>query len=264
MMTIKIILAGPRGKMGSEAIKMIHQENKFHLVACLDKPNSCIPDLPEGMEVPVYDDARTCFQEVKADVYIDLTIPETGFIHTKLALEHEIHAVVGTSGFSDEQIQELTTIANKHETGCLIAPNFALGAVLMMLFSKMAAAYFPDVEIIEKHHDNKIDAPSGTAIKTVEMIQQTRKSKIQGHPDEYEIVQGARGANCDGIRIHSMRLPGLVAHQEVVFGGKSQLLSIKHDSFHRESFMDGLKLGIHEVLSLKTLVYGLENVMDIN
>lgn len=263
-MAVKIILAGPRGKMGSEAIKMIQQEPKFELIACIDRKNKDAQ--PEFLEksVPIYYDATTCFAEVDADVYIDLTIPEVGFPYTKLALKNQIRTVVGTSGFSDEQINELTTIANEQKTGCIIAPNFALGAVLMMLFSKMAATYFPDVEIIEKHHDNKVDAPSGTATKTVEMIQQTRESKQQGHPEEYEILEGSRGANDDGIRIHSMRLPGLVAHQEVVFGGKSQLLTVKHDSFHRESFMDGLKLAVEEVQSLETLVYGLENVMDLS
>ncbi len=263
-MTVKIILAGPRGKMGSEAIKMIHNEEKFQLVACIDKKNNAKADFNHLEEIPIYYDAEQCFSEVTADVYIDLTIPEIGFPNTKLALKHNLRAVVGTSGFTEENIQELTRIANENATGCIIAPNFALGAVLMMLFSKMAATYFPDVEIIEKHHDNKIDAPSGTATKTVEMIQQTRQSKQQGHPDEYEILPGARGAQNDGIRIHSMRLPGLVAHQEVIFGGKSQLLTIKHDSFNRESFMDGLKLAVNEVLELETLIYGLENVMDIN
>lgn len=263
-MTVKIILAGPRGKMGQEAIKMIQNEDGFELVACIDKESSDKLNTSTSINVPVYCQAETCFSEITADVYIDLTIPEVGFAHSKLALTHQIHTVVGTSGFTEMQIQELTNVASQHKVGCLIAPNFALGAVLMMLFSKMAATYFPDVEIIEKHHDNKIDAPSGTATKTVEMIQQTRKSKLQGHPDEYEIIPGARGADNDGIRVHSMRLPGLVAHQEVVFGGNSQLLTIKHDSFHRESFMDGLKLAINEVRNLQTLVYGLENVMDIN
>jgi len=262
-MVVKIILAGPRGKMGSEAIKMIQEEPNFQLVACIDKQNSEKPNFDHVEETPIYDDAQQCFSEITADVYIDLTIPEIGVPNTKLALEHQICAVVGTSGFTEENIQTLTNIANNNQTGCIIAPNFALGAVLMMLFSKMAATYFPDVEIIEKHHDNKIDAPSGTATKTVEMIQQTRTSKHQGHPEEYEIVPGARGAENDGIHIHSVRLPGLVAHQEVIFGSKSQLLTIKHDSFNRESFMEGLKLAINEVQKLETLVYGLENVMDI-
>lgn len=263
-MTIKLILAGPRGKMGSEALHMIHNEENFQLVACLDKETDEKPVFPDGMHAPIFNDAETCFNEVQADVYIDLTIPEIGYNHTKLALQHEIKAVVGTSGFSETEIQDLTSIANKHHTGCIIAPNFALGAVLMMLFSKMAATYFPDVEIIEKHHDNKIDAPSGTATKTVEMIKETRAAKAQGHPEEYEIVAGARGAEYDGIHVHSMRLPGLVAHQEVVFGSNNQLLTIKHDSFHRSSFMDGLKLAIKEVISLNSLVYGLENVMELN
>ena len=266
-MTIKIVLAGPRGKMGTEAIKMITNNENFELVACIDRKNGgkTLSDIshPSNLPVPIYENADACFKELNVDVYVDLTIPEVGFTYTKLALEHNIRAVVGTSGFTEEQIATLQSIAEKNEVGCIIAPNFALGAVLMMLFSKIAAKYFPDVEIIEKHHDNKIDAPSGTAMKTIDMIKQTRKQKDQGHPDEYEIVEGARGANFDGIRVHSMRLPGLVAHQEVVFGSKSQLFSIKHDSFHRESFMDGLKLAIDEVMSLRKLVYGLEHVMEI-
>lgn len=261
-MTVKIILAGPRGKMGSEALNMIHNEDKFQLVACIDKPNSELPDFTSTTEVPVYSNATQCFTEVEADVYIDLTIPEVGFPHTKQALEHNIRAVVGTSGFTSEQIQELTTIANENKVGCIIAPNFALGAVLMMLFSKMAATYFPDVEIIEKHHDQKLDAPSGTAVKTMDMIQEVRESKQQGHPHEIETLSGARGAEVDGIRIHSMRLPGLVAHQEVIFGGQGQTLTITHDSLNRESFMDGIKLAIEHVIGLDKLIYGLENILD--
>lgn len=267
-MAIKIVLGGPRGKMGSEAIKMITNEPNFELVACIDRKNNS-KSLHEingacTQHIQIYEDAETCFKEVNTDVYVDLTIPEIGFDYTKAALEHHISAVVGTSGFTDEQIQELSTIAEQNKSGCIIAPNFALGAVLMMLFSKMAAKYFPDVEIIEKHHDQKIDAPSGTALKTIDLIKQSRKEKGQGHPEEYEIITGSRGGNIDGIRVHSMRLPGLVAHQEVMFGSKSQLLTIKHDSFHRESFMDGLKLAIKEVIQLHQLVYGLEHVMDLD
>ena len=195
---------------------------------------------------------------------VDLTIPDVGYQHTKLALENNIRAVVGTSGFTDEQIKELSDIAKEKEIGCIIAPNFAIGAVLMMQFAKTAAKFFPDIEIIEKHHDQKLDAPSGTAIKTVDLIKETRYKKEQGHPDEHETVEGVRGGNMDGIHVHSMRLPGLVAHQEVVFGRKSQLLTIKHDSFHRESFMDGVQMAIDNVIYLKELVYGLEHVMDLD
>ena len=266
-MSVKIVLAGPRGRMGKEAIKMIQHTKDFILVACIDHKNGeeTIKEIKDhaGDTIHIYLDAQTCFEEVQADVFVDLTIPEAGFHHTKTALEYGIRSVVGTSGFSDEQIEELANIAETKETSCIIAPNFALGAVLMMQFAKTAAKFFPDVEIIEKHHDKKLDAPSGTATKTVDLIKEVRENKQQGHPDEYETVEGARGANMDGIHVHSMRLPGLVAHQEVIFGSKSQLLTIKHDSFHRESFMDGLHLAIEEVKNVQGLVYGLENVMDI-
>lgn len=266
-MAIKIALAGPRGKMGTEAIKMITNYSKFELVACIDRKNNgkTLSEIshPSNLQIPIYVDADQCFSELDIDVFVDLTVPQAGFENTKIALSHRVRSVVGTSGLTEEQIADLSALAEENGVGCIIAPNFALGAVLMMLFSKIAAKYFPDVEIIEKHHDHKIDAPSGTALKTVEMIKQSRGVRQQGHPEEYEIVQGARGANFDGIRVHSMRLPGLVAHQEVVFGSKSQLFTIKHDSFHRESFMDGLKLAIEEVIHLDKLVYGLEHVMDL-
>ena len=266
-MTTKIILAGPRGRMGQEAVKMIEETEGFELTACLDREitaahQQAINELA-GEEVLLYDETDACFTETEADVFIDLTVPDAGFEHAKKALEHSVAVVVGTPGFTEAQIEELTKLADEKQVGCIIAPNFALGAVLMMQFSKMAAKYFPDVEIIEKHHDKKLDAPSGTAKKTVELIKETRTPKKQGHPDEEETEQGARGADMDGIHLHSMRLPGLVAHQEVVFGSKSQLLTIKHDSFHRESFMDGLKLAVGQVTDMHKLVYGLEHVMDL-
>ncbi|MGM8211601.1 4-hydroxy-tetrahydrodipicolinate reductase [Virgibacillus sp. W0430] len=272
-MRIKVIVAGPRGKMGSEAIKMITNEEHIELVGCIDRKNNgktlreielaTFFELNEARNVPVFENPAECFEKVEADVFLDLTVPDVGFTNTKLAIEHKLRAVVGTSGFSTEQIKTLNTLASTNNVGCIIAPNFAIGAVLMMQFSKMAAKYFPDVEIIEKHHDQKVDAPSGTAVKTMDLIQETRENKQQGHPNEFETVEGARGGEVAGMRVHSMRLPGLVAHQEVIFGGKSQLLTIKHDSFHRESFMEGIKLAIEAVMDEKHLIYGLENILDI-
>ncbi|MBD1222593.1 4-hydroxy-tetrahydrodipicolinate reductase [Virgibacillus halodenitrificans] len=265
MMSINIIIAGPRGKMGGEAVRMVNKEKDFKLVACIDRKNggkqiSDIEGLPE-IDVPIYENHEQCFKEINADVFIDLTIPESGYLHTKSALNHNMRPVVGTTGFTTEQIEELSELAKEKGLGCLIAPNFAIGAVLMMKFSQMAAKYFSDVEIIEKHHDNKLDAPSGTAIKTAELIKETRDLKRQGHPNESETIQGARGAVTDGMHIHSVRLPGLVAHQEVMFGSAGQTLTIKHDSINRESFMEGIKLGIENVMERKELVYGLENLL---
>lgn len=264
-MSIKVIIAGPRGKMGSEAIKMVTNDTNLNLVACIDRKNNGkevndIVGFP-SVNVPIFDNASDCFHSIEADVFVDLTIPEVGYDHTKSALEHNLRPVIGTTGFTEEQLTELSSIAREKKLGCIIAPNFAIGAVLMMKFSKMAANYFPDVEIIEKHHDNKLDAPSGTAKKTAELIKENRAYKIQGHPDEKETIDGSRGAEVDGMRIHSIRLPGLVAHQEVIFGGSGQTLSIKHDSFNRESFMEGIKLSIEKVMELDELVYGLENIL---
>lgn len=265
-MTIDIILAGPRGKMGSEAINMIIKEEKFNLVACIDKKNDGknLTDIDplHDLNVPIYDDPQECFTSVNADVFIDLTVPEVGYTHTKLALQNKLRTVIGTSGFTNEQLEELRNLAKENKVGCIIAPNFAVGALLMMQFAKQAAKYFPDVEIIEKHHDQKLDAPSGTALKTVHLIEEVRKEKQQGHPDETETLAGVRGGSIDGIHIHSMRLPGLVAHQEVVFGGPGQTLTIKHDSLNRDSFMDGLKLGVEHVMELEELIYGLENILE--
>ncbi|MFC0299447.1 4-hydroxy-tetrahydrodipicolinate reductase [Virgibacillus soli] len=256
-MTIKVILAGPRGKMGSEALSMISQDKELELVACIDRRLKQNYDF----NVPVYTDAKECFQHVKADVLIDLTVPDVGYHHTKEALLHQIRPVVGTSGFTKEQVEELSQLAEQQKTGCIIAPNFAIGAVLMMEFAQIAAKYFPDVEIIEKHHDQKLDAPSGTAIKTFQMIQETRRNKHQGHKEETELIPGARGAEVDGIRVHSVRLPGLVAHHEIIFGGPGQTLTVQHDSYNRDSFMSGIKFSILKVLELQQLVYGLEHII---
>ncbi|MCG3418864.1 4-hydroxy-tetrahydrodipicolinate reductase [Oceanobacillus jordanicus] len=261
----KIIIAGPRGKMGSEAIKLVQSQEDMRLVACIDRKNNGkkladIAELP-NLDVPIYEDAVECFSEIDADILIELTIPEQGYKHTKAAMEHGIRPVVGTTGFTEEQIDELSWLASERKIGCIIAPNFAIGAVLMMKFSQMAAQYFPDVDIIEKHHDNKLDAPSGTAVKTAEMIKESREYKKQGHADEKETYPGARGADYDGMRIHSVRLPGLVAHQEVIFGSPGQTLTIKHDSINRASFMEGIKLATDKVMEIQEVIYGLENVL---
>ncbi|MDC3415358.1 4-hydroxy-tetrahydrodipicolinate reductase [Aquibacillus salsiterrae] len=267
MNKIKVIVAGPRGKMGSEALRMIKkEEEELELVACIDHKFDGYKVIDvEGLppfDALIYNNIEECLQAVDADVLVDLTTPEVGYKHTKTALEHGVRPVVGTTGFSDQQLLELTDLAESKGIGAVIAPNFAVGAVLMMQFAKMAAKYFPDVEIIERHHDQKLDAPSGTAVKTAQLIQEVRESKQQGHPDEKETIKGARGADFDGMKIHSVRLPGLVAHQEVVFGSPGQNLTIKHDSFHRESFMSGIKLAIDHVMKLDLLVYGLENIME--
>ena len=198
---------------------------------------------------------------LEADVWIDFTIPKVAYEHTRFALEHGLAPVVGTTGFTTEEITDLIDLSREKNIGGLIAPNFAIGAVLLMQFAAQAAKYFPNVEIIDLHHDKKKDAPSGTAVKTAELISQVRQPQEQGAPDEEESLPGARGANYQGMHIHSVRLPGLVAHQEVIFGSQGEGLTLRHDSYDRVSFMTGVNLGVKEVVKRHELVYGLEHLL---
>jgi 4-hydroxy-tetrahydrodipicolinate reductase len=266
MNNIRVIIAGPRGRMGQEAVRLMERTAHFTLVGAVDykhggKRISDLEGLP-ALDAPIYENLEECLQEVQADVLLDLTTPEIGKKHIHIALEHGVRSVIGTTGFTEEEIRQLTQTAEEKKIGTIIAPNFAIGAVLMMKFAQMAAKYFQDVEVIELHHDQKLDAPSGTALKTVDLIRTVREPKKQGHPNETEQLQGARGATVDGIHVHSVRLPGLIAHQEVLFGGDGQMLTIRHDSFNRASFMSGVKHAIETVMQVETLIYGLENIVD--
>lgn len=266
MTTLKIAIAGPRGRMGKEAVQLVKETEGYELAAVLDHKNDggLLSDFDgfAGNDIPVFTDVEKLMQKIRPDVLIDLTTPEVGMLHTKTALQYGVRPVVGTTGFSKEQLQELEELCHEKGIGCIIAPNFALGAVLMMKFSQMAGKYFHDVEIIELHHDQKLDAPSGTAVKTAEMIAEVREEKKQGHPEEKESIAGARGGNYNGMHIHSVRLPGLIAHQQVMFGADGQTLTIRHDSYNRASFMSGVKLAVDTVIKIDTLVYGLENIIE--
>lgn len=263
---IRVAIGGPRGKMGQEAVHTVMNSEHFELVAVLDYKDighhlSESSEFPSTYTIPVFLELHELLEITKPDVFVDLTTPNQVYEHTKMCLEAHVRPVIGTTGFTDIQLKECQELAAKHQLGGIIAPNFALGAVLMMKFAAMAAEYFPDVEIIEMHHDQKLDAPSGTAYKTAQLIAEKRVTHKQGHPNEEETLPGARGASFDGIPVHSVRLPGLVAHQQVLFGGEGQLLTLRHDSFNRQSFMSGVKYSINKVMELKHLVYGLENVL---
>lgn len=263
---IRVAIGGPRGKMGQEAVHTVMNNENMELVAVLDHKDigdllSESPNFPASYEVPVFLNLESLIVTIKPDVFLDLTTPHQVFEHTMLCLQNNVRPVIGTTGFTDEQLQQCTKLAEVNKLGCIVAPNFAIGAVLMMKFASLAAAYFPDVEIIEMHHDQKLDAPSGTAYKTAQMIAEVRPSHKQGHPNEKETLEGARGASYDGIPIHSVRLPGLIAHQQILFGGEGQLFTLRHDSYNRQSFMSGVTFSINQVMEIKELVYGLENIL---
>lgn len=257
-MVIKVAIAGPRGRMGKEAVATLFKNKEFLLVSVLDHRHE-----EEFMEhdIPIFTSLEELIYHTKPDVLVDLTVPSCVFEHTITALENGVRPVIGTTGFTDLQLEEVRKKVKEKEIGCIIAPNFSIGAVLMMKFAQIAAKYLPDIEIIEMHHDQKMDAPSGTALKTAQMINDVREPFEQGHSDEKELIDGARGANISGMHIHSVRLPGLVAHQQVLLGGEGQLLTLRHDSFDRTSFMSGIELSINEIMKHNTLIYGLEKLI---
>jgi len=263
---IRVVVTGAAGRMGREVIKAVLKEQDLNLAGAIDI-KAVGTDVGEMVGLPkkgvtVQPELRKVLENTRAHVLVDFTNPQAVIRNAKTALNNGISPVIGTTGLDEVEIEELRKVAERTGLGVLIAPNFALGAVLMMDFTRRAARYFKHVEIIELHHDQKIDAPSGTALKTAQMIEAEREPFRQGHPDEYEKILGVRGGEWKGIRIHSVRLPGLVAHQEVIFGTLGQVLTIRHDSLSRESFMPGVVLGIRRVRHLKGVVIGLENILD--
>ena len=244
MRLIRVLINGAKGSMGMESVKAITEDQELELVAQTD----------------LGDNLANTIKKTKADVVVDFTTAEVVMENSIAIIESGARPVIGTSGLLPEQVSNLNELCRTHNNGGIIVPNFAIGAVLMMKYAQDAAKYFPNVEIIELHHNHKADSPSGTAIKTANLLSESIKS-VHDKIDNKEIISGARGAKSEGIRIHSVRLPGLVAHQEVIFGGKSQTLKIRHDSINRDSFMSGVCLACKKVMHLKELVYGLEHLL---
>ena len=244
---IKVGVLGAKGRMGAEVVKAVTEAGDLELVAALDLGNSIETLKSSG-----------------AQVVVDFTTPDSVMANLEFLANNGIHAVVGTTGFDAARIATLEKlIAANPSVGILIAPNFAIGAVLMMEFATKAAKYFESAEIIELHHPNKVDAPSGTAARTAELMFNARKEAGLGAmPDATTTsLDGARGATVGDIPVHSVRLRGLIAHQEVLFGGLGETLTIRHDSLDRAGFMPGVLLGVRKVVANPGLTFGLEKFM---
>lgn len=247
---IKVAVCGANGKMGQEVVKAVTSAEDMKLVAKIDIVNG------------EYDSIESAHNNVSIDVLVDFTQPKSIYENAKYCLNNNINIVVGTTGLSDEQLKELENLSNKNKTACFVAPNFSTGAVLMMMFAKTAAKYFDNAEIIELHHNQKKDAPSGTAVKTAAMMAENNENFATNNCAETETIEGARGANSyKNIHIHSVRMPGYMASQEVLFGANGQILSIRHDSTNRECYMPGVLLSIRYVMDKGGFVYGLDNIM---
>ena len=245
MKKIRVLVNGAKGRMGQEVVKAVTAASDLELVDQTD----------------LGDDLIARIKASQAQAVVDFTTAAVAFENTRKILEAGVHPVVGTSGLLAEQVAELQQLAEDKGIGGLIAPNFAIGAVLLMKYAQDAAKYLPDVEVIELHHNRKADAPSGTAVKTAQLIAEARQEIPKALVEEKELFEGARGSEVHGVRVHSLRLPGLVAHQEVIFGGTGETLTIRHDSIHRESFMPGVCLACRKVIGTQQLFYGLEHLL---
>ncbi len=244
---IKVAVLGSRGRMGSEVVKAVTDASDLELVAALDLGDSLDALVTNG-----------------AQVVVDFTTPDSVMVNLEFLIKNNINAVIGTTGFDDARITKIKELLKSSKSGVLIAPNFAIGAVLMMEFATKAAKYFESAEIIELHHPNKVDAPSGTAARTAELMSAARKeAKLPAMPDATtSSLPGARGATVGDVPVHSVRLRGLVAHQEVLLGGIGETLTIRHDSIDRVGFMPGVLLGVRQVVNHPGLTFGLENFLS--
>ena len=244
--SIRVGVVGAEGRMGSETCRAIDADDELKLVAKVGRADS--------LEVLV---------ECGSEVAVDFTTPEAVRQNVGFMLEHGIHAVVGATGLSKEDIEDLSRLAREGTAQLFVAPNFAMGAVLMMRFAAEAAPLFDTAEIVERHHDKKIDAPSGTSIRTAELMNEARREPWHAPTANKETVKGSRGGDVSGIRVHSIRSAGSVAHQEVILGSAGETLSIRHDSLDRASFMPGVLLAIKKVGQLEAPTVGLEHLLDL-
>ncbi|MFJ8254598.1 4-hydroxy-tetrahydrodipicolinate reductase [Streptomyces sp. NPDC094466] len=250
MSKLRVAVLGAKGRIGSEAVSAIEAADDLELVAALGRG-----------------DKLETLVDTGAQAVVELTTPASVMGNLDFCVRHGIHAVVGTTGWTDERLAQLTTwLDDSPGTGVLIAPNFSIGAVLTMKFAERAARYFESVEVVELHHPNKVDAPSGTATRTAQLIAAARaKAGSAPQPDATTTaLDGARGADVDGVPVHAIRLRGLLAHQEVLLGAEGETLTIRHASLHHSSFMPGILLGVRRVVTTPGLTFGLEHFLDLN
>lgn len=246
---LAVAVLGANGRMGAEAVAAVEAAADLKLVAALGR-----------------DDSLDTLVDAGARIIVDLTVPESTEANVRFAVEHGMHAVVGTTGWDADKLGRLEELLAGHAgVGVLIAPNFALGSVLASAFAAKASRYFESVEIIELHHPEKVDAPSGTAVRTAQLVSAERAAAgLPASPDATTSeLAGARGCEVDGVRVHSVRLRGLVAHQEVLLGGPGEQLTLRHDSFDRASFMPGVLLGVRSIASRPGLTVGLDGYLDL-
>jgi len=245
---IKVVVNGALGKMGKTVVNAVSNEKGMTFIQGLD----------------VEDNLNSYLKENKVDVVVDFTRPENRMDNVNAILSNGAHAVVGTTGFTENDLKQVGKWCSEYKRNIIIGPNFAIGTIFQMYFAKLAAKHFDTVEIVEYHHDQKVDFPSGTAVKTAQLMAEERDAFNLNTKDKVANIEGARGADFHGIKIHSVRLPGMVAHQEIIFGATGQYLTLRHDATSRECYMPGVLLSIREVLNRTGLTYGLEDIFGLS
>ena len=258
---IRVAVHGAAGRVGREVLRAVTEAPGMELVAGIDlvHPQELSPALAS---VPYYTDLRQGLTDVRPDVMVDFTNAKASLAMAPLALAEGACLVIGSTGFQEEQLAHLDSLCREHKLGGVHAPNFALGAVLLTRLAAMAARHFDYAEVVEQHHEAKIDAPSGTALAIAKAIRQAHPADFQRPVPEREPLEGTRGGDYQGITMHSSRMPGLMAHHQVTFGAPGQTLTLRHDTINRECYMPGVLLAIRRVRELRGLTIGLENLLD--
>ncbi len=264
MKPIKVVIHGASGRMGQEITKAVAQEPELQLVGAVElNASQEYLTLPDGSsKVPFSSNLDYILTTCRPEVLVDFTTAKATMPAARTATQRGVNLVIGTTGLTSENLVEIEQLATANKVGTVVAPNFALGAVLMIHLAKIAGKYFDYVEITELHHHRKVDAPSGTALTTAQAMVATRGKPFLSLSGPAETL-ACRGQHVDGVTIHSVRLPGLLAHQEVLFGGAGQTLSIRHDTISRECYMPGVIMAIKEVVNRKGLIYSLDKLLGL-
>ena len=264
-MSIRVVVHGALGSMGREVLSALCRDGELKAVGAVDlKATRDRLPLPDGSgDIPLSSNLGEMLSTSRPDVMVDFTVASATMPAVRLTTSQGVNLVIGTTGLSPEDVAEIDRLCRQGDVGAVVAPNFSLGAVLMIHMAKLAARYFDYAEVIEMHHEGKADAPSGTALATARAMAEARGKPFNYRAPEKESLANTRGGQFQGVGIHSVRLPGLLAHQEVILGARGQTLTIRHDSISRESFMPGVIMAIKHVVGVKGLVYGLEKLLGL-
>jgi len=264
-MSVRVVVHGALGRMGREVINALCADPELEPVGAVDikaKDKSLLlPD--QSKSIPLSSELKDLLDGIRPEVLVDFSVAEAALSAARMATKRKVNLVIGTTGLSPDNLAEIDQLAKANGVGAVVAPNFALGAVVMIHLARIAAKFFDYAEIIEMHHEQKLDAPSGTALSTARAIREARGKPFLYPKLHKESLSGTRGGELEGVALHSVRLPGLLAHQEVIFGAAGQTLSIRHDTISRQCFMPGVVLAVKKVSEYKGLIYGLDKLLGL-